>query len=58
MGIVALVLVIVAGIVFLLRMALQQFVCPFCGGPIKRAFKKMRCTQCGRLFFLWQANRK
>ena len=54
----ALVLLLVVGIVLLMRAAIQQFVCPFCGGQIERAFQKMRCTQCGRLFFMWQAKRK
>ena len=58
MGIIAFAFVIVVGGVLLLRAAIQQFVCPFCGGPIERAFQKMRCTRCGRLFFLWQASRK
>ena len=51
-------LLIVAGAVLLIRAGVGQFVCPFCGGPIKRVFQKMQCTQCGRLFFLWQAKRK
>ena len=51
-------LALVVGVVLLMRAAIQQFVCPFCGGPIKRVFQKMRCTQCGRLFFLWQAKRR
>jgi len=58
MGILAVALVIVAGGVLLMRAAIQQFVCPFCGGPIERVFQKMRCTQCDRLFFMWQAKRR
>jgi hypothetical protein len=54
--VVALLLVLVA--VLLMRGVTAQFVCPFCGGPIKRAFEKMQCTECGRLFFMWQAKRK
>ena len=58
MGVAALALLLVVGAVLLMRAAIQQFVCPFCGGPIERAFQKMRCTQCGQLFFMWQAKRK
>lgn len=58
MGIAVFALLLVAGAVLLIRAGVGQFVCPFCGGPIKRVFQKMQCTECGRLFFLWQAKRK
>jgi hypothetical protein len=44
--------------VVLINKVTRQFVCPFCGGPIRRAFQKMRCSSCGRLFYLWQARSK
>jgi len=58
MGIAAFALLLVVAAVLLLRGAIAQFVCPFCGGPIKRVFQKMQCTECGQLFFMWQARRK
>ena len=58
MGIAALAILLVLGCVLLIRGAIAQFVCPFCGGPIQRAFEKMQCTECGQLFFMWQAKRK
>ena len=58
MGIAALAILLVAAAVILIRGAIGQFVCPFCGGPIEQAFQKMQCTACGRLFFMWQARRR
>lgn len=58
MGIAALAILLVVVSVLLIRGTIAQFVCPFCGGPIKRVFQKMECTECGRLFFMWQAKRK
>ena len=58
MGIAALAILLVVVSALLIKGAMAQFVCPFCGGPIKRAFEKMECTECGRLFFMWQAKRK
>ena len=58
MGIAGLAIVLLAVSVLLIRGARGQFVCPFCGGPIKRVFQKMQCTACGRLFFMWQAKRR
>jgi hypothetical protein len=58
MGIAALAILLVVVSMLLIRGAMARFVCPFCGGPIQRAFEKMQCTECGRLFFMWQAKRK
>ena len=58
MGIAALAILLVVVSMLMIRGAIAQFVCPFCGGPVKRAFEKMQCTECGRLFFMWQAKRK
>ena len=55
-GLLAILLVVAT--VVLINKVTSQFVCPFCGGPIRRAFQKMRCLNCGRLFFMWQARLK
>jgi ribosomal protein L37AE/L43A len=54
----ALVLLAVIAFVVLLRRQISNYVCPFCGGNIHRAFEKMECEQCGRLFYMWQAKRR
>ena len=51
-------LLLVGAAVFLIRGTIKMFVCPFCGGEIERVFQKMRCRECGRLFFMWQARRR
>ena len=58
MGIAALAILVVAAAVILLRRVTAQFVCPFCGGTLERAFEKMQCTGCGRLVYMWQATRR
>jgi predicted RNA-binding Zn-ribbon protein involved in translation (DUF1610 family) len=58
MGIAVFAILLVAAAVILIRGAMAQFVCPFCGGTLARAFEKMQCTGCGRLVFMWQAKRR
>jgi predicted RNA-binding Zn-ribbon protein involved in translation (DUF1610 family) len=58
MGVALLAMLLVTGAVFLVRKAVRGFVCPFCGGPIRRVFEKTQCTSCGRMFYLWQARRR
>lgn len=49
----------IVAVVVLMNKATSGLVCPYCGGgPLRRAFEKTECTQCGKLFFLWQAKRK
>jgi predicted RNA-binding Zn-ribbon protein involved in translation (DUF1610 family) len=58
MGIAALAILLVVGVVIAIRTVRGMFVCPFCGGEIKRAGEKMRCLSCERMFFMWQARRR
>lgn len=58
MGVGVFALLLVGAAVLLIRGTIRMLVCPFCGGEIERAFQKMRCRTCGRLFFLWQARRR
>jgi hypothetical protein len=58
MSIAALSLLFIGATVLLMRAVISRFVCPFCGGPIRRAFEKMQCTRCNRLFYMWQARRR
>jgi hypothetical protein len=58
MGIAALAILLAVVSAVLIGRVIGQFVCPFCGGPIERVFEKMQCTECRRLFFMWQAKRK
>jgi DNA-directed RNA polymerase subunit RPC12/RpoP len=59
MGIAVVTLIILAVVLALMNKVTSGLVCPYCeGGPLRRAYEKTECTQCGRLFFLWQAKRK
>jgi tRNA(Ile2) C34 agmatinyltransferase TiaS len=58
MGITVLAILLVAVAVMAIKTVRGMFVCPFCGGEIKRAGEKMRCLACDRLFFMWQAKRR
>ena len=58
MGLAVVALLLVGAAVLLIRGTIKMFVCPFCGGEIERVFEKMRCRECGRLFFMWQARRR
>lgn len=58
MGVAALAILLVVATVLLIRGATGMFVCPFCGGEIRRAGEKMQCKECDRLFFMWQAKRR
>jgi ribosomal protein L37AE/L43A len=58
MGIAAIVVILVVAFVVLLNRQISRYACPFCGGTIRRAFEKMECEQCGRLFYMWQAKRR
>ena len=58
MGIAGVLILLVVGAVILLRKVTSQFVCPFCGGELRRTFEKMQCYSCGRYSFMWQAKRR
>lgn len=58
MGVAVLALLGLAAAYMLTRKVMSGLVCPFCEGPIRRAYEKTECTRCGRLFYLWQARRK
>jgi hypothetical protein len=51
--------ILIVIVLVLMNKATGGVVCPFCGGgPLRRAFEKTECTQCGKLFYRWQARRK
>jgi hypothetical protein len=58
MGMVGVVLVLVVVVSFLIKTIIRQFVCPHCGGELRRTFEKMQCRGCGRYIYMWQARRR
>ena len=58
MGIVSLALILVVLVWFMIKSATKQFVCPHCGGELRRTFEKMQCLACGEYSYLWQARRR